>query len=242
MRTGYTSSADLARELAAVWAKRDRVAYPRPYNRWKWDESQTWWVVPAPDQLAFRYSKIIVSSSPRLAQPDELFVGLYVEKGIGAALAAAGYYPEEWVIKPTWRWHGVLSDLAAGALGPAIADASRRIGDPVEIRIDAHVPVVKAAIQPPHDILAYESVDGVAISAMQDPILATEQRFLRGATLVHNLPELADVLQTIPASDSAWINLYVGRSLQKSGLHDESALDAHELTDRLLEPFAPWLT
>jgi len=241
MRTGYSSSADLARELAAVWAERDRVAYPRPYNRWKWDESQTWWVVPAPDKLAFRYSKIIVSASPRLAEPDQLFVGLYVEKGVGEALASAGYYPEEWVLKSTWRWHGVLSDLASGAFGPPIAEVSHRIGEPVEIRVDAHVPVIKAAVQPPHDIVAYESLNGVAISTMRQPVLGTEQNFLGSLTRALTLQELASSLQTIPASDSAWINLYIGRCLQKSALHDASALDAHQLADRLLEPFAPWL-
>src|SRR5262245_62590885 len=140
MRVGYTSSADLAREIALVWDKRGRKAYARPYNRWRWDESETWCVVPASDQLAFRYSKIIVSSSPRLAASGGLFVGLYVEKGVGAALAAAGYYPEEWVIKPTWRWHGVVDDLASGALTPAITAAARRMGESIEVRIDAHVP------------------------------------------------------------------------------------------------------
>jgi hypothetical protein len=242
MRIGYTSSAELAREIAAVWAGRNRIAYARPYNRWKWDESRTWWVVPAPDQLAFRYSKIIVSSVPRLAGPEELFVGLYVEKGVGTVLATTGYYPREWVMTPTWRWHGVVSDLATGAFMPAIRDASRRIGEPVEIRLNAHVPVVKAALRPPHDVLGFESVDGVAIRAMQAPALGTEERFLESAACAHSFSELAGKLSAIPGSDSAWKNLCLGRSLQTSGLQDKLALDAHQLTDRLLEPFAPWLT
>jgi hypothetical protein len=241
MHAGYSSSADLARELAAVWTKRDRVAYARPYNRWKRDESQTWWIVPAPDKSAFQYSKIIVSTAPRLAEPDQVFVGLYVEKGVGGALASAGYYPGEWVLKSTWRWHGVLSDLASGALAPAIANVAHRIGEPIEVRADAHVPVVKASVQPPHDIVAYESLDGVTLTAMRQALLATEQRFLESAARAHTLPELAGSLQTIPGGDSAWINLYVGRALQKSALHGTSALDAQQLADRPLEPFAPWL-
>jgi hypothetical protein len=228
--------------LAAGWAGRDRVAYARPYNRWKWDESQTWWVVPAPDQLAFRYSKIIVSSSPRLADSEALFVGLYVEKGIGAALAAAGYYPEEWVIRPTWRWHDIMGDLLAGAFAPAIADAARLLGVPVEIRIDAHVPVVRAAIQPPHDELAYRSVDGTVIDSLCEPILDTEPRFLRGAAQAQRLSQLAASLLNIPDSDTAWINFHIGVSLEKSGRSDVSALDAEQLSDKLLDPLAAWLT
>lgn len=182
-----------------------------------------------------------MSASPRLAEPNQLFVGLYVEKGVSGALTSTGYYPDEWILKSTWRWHDVLSDLASGALGPAIADVSHRIGEPVEVGVDAHVPVVKASFQPPHDIVAYESLDGVTITAMREALLGTEQHFLESAARAHSLSELASSLQTIPGSDSAWINLYVGRVLQKSARHDTSALDAKQLADRLLEPFALWL-
>jgi hypothetical protein len=217
------------------------VAHAWPYNRWKWDESQTWWIAPAPDRLAFRYAKIIVSTSARLAESDQIFVGLYVEKGVGGALASAGYYPDEWVLKPTWRWHDVVADLASGALGPATAAASQQIGEPVEVRADAHVPVVKASVQPPHDSVAYATLDGIALTSTAYPVLVTEQHFLENAAGVHTVPQLAKALQTIVEADSAWINLYVGRALRISTVHDTSAIDADQLADRLLEPFSPWL-
>lgn len=239
MRVSCRNAADLAKDLADVWTKRGRVARAWPYNRWKWDESDTWWIVPAPDRLAFRYGKIIVSTSPRLADSDHLFVGLYSEKGISGSLARAGYYPDEWILDSAWRWHDVVADLASGAFASAIATVSERIGESVAVTAGAHVPVVKASSRPPHDIVAYETVDGIALTPTASPVLATEQRFLKNAAAVATVPDLANSLRTIV--DSAWINLYVGRSLQKSVLSDTSTVDPDQLTDRLLEPLSPWV-
>lgn len=241
MRVSYGSAADLAKELADVWAKRGRVARAWPYNRWKWDESETWWIVPAPDRPAFRYAKIIVSSSPRLADSDHLFVGLYVEKGISGPLASAGYYPEDWILKPSWRWCDVVADLASGSLAPALATVSQRISGPVAVTADAHVPVVKPSSRPPHDVVAYETVNGIALTPTASPLLATDQRFLKHAAAAATIPELANSLRTIAGGDTAWINLYVGRSVEKSAPNDTSAVDPDQLTDRLLEPLSPWV-
>lgn len=242
MRVAFDNAADLARALAEVWRNRGRVAYPLPHNRWQWDDSTTWRVVPAPDKAAFKYAKIVVSSSPRLAEPDELFVGLYVEKGLGPALAAAGFYPDDWVMGPTWRWHGMTRDLSAGAFCAPIVDAVRRTRESIEIRVDAHVPVFRGTIRPGHDLLVYESLDGLAMSETRKPIFDSGQGFLRAAADARTLPQLGKALQTIPEGGLAWVNLYLGRALHRSGLHDASAVDAHQLADQLLEPFAQWVT
>jgi hypothetical protein len=241
MRIGFRRPADLAKEIGNIWASRNRVAYTWPFNRFKWDTSDTWWVVPASDRVAFQYAKIIVSSSLRVAPPDHLFVGLYVEKGVGKALADAGYYTPDWVLGPTWRWHGIIEDLSCGRFSGSISDASRRLGESIDIKLDAHVPTRSAAIKPPHDILWFESSDGSGITHSVDPILKTPQGFLRQSSVVATLPELATALRSIPAADSAWIDMCIGRSMRKSDLHNTSALDALQLTDRLLEPFAKWV-
>jgi hypothetical protein len=241
MRVAYSSAADLARGIGNVWAARSRIAHTWPYNRFKWEESETWWIVPAPDRQAFRYAKIAVSSSRRVANPGQLFVGLYVEKGVGSALAAAGYYPDEWVLGPTWRWHGVINDLTSGLLTRAIADAALHLGEPTEIKIDAHVPTHKGAIRPPHDLVSFRSTDGVAIDLTHKATLATQEQFLKAAASAQTLLGLATALRTIPGSETAWVNLYFGSTFERSGPHDPSALNAHQLVDRLLEPFASWV-
>jgi hypothetical protein len=242
MRIGYTTQADLAKEIGTIWKKRKRKSFTWPYNRFKWDSSDTWWVVPASDRVAFQYAKIIVTSSNSVALPNHLFVGLYVEKGLGRSLADAGYYPSDWVLGPAWRWHGIVLDLHDGRFRAPIAEAARRLGEPLDIKLDAHVPTYRSgAIKPRHDILWYESSDGDVIIPSANPSLATQQRFLRQADSVTTLSELARALQTIPESESVWVDLYIGRSLEKSYLHDTAALDALQLTDRMLEPLAEWV-
>ena len=59
MRVAYTTSADLARDLEVAWKSSGRVAYARPYNRWQWEGSHYWWVVPASEQPSFQYGKIV---------------------------------------------------------------------------------------------------------------------------------------------------------------------------------------
>ena len=103
--------AHLAKEIRDIWSQRDRQVSILPYNRFESDEGHTWWIVPAPDKVAHQYVKIIFSSHHLVANPDQLFVGLHVEKGVGSALADAGYYKPTEVLRPTWRWHNVVQQV-----------------------------------------------------------------------------------------------------------------------------------
>ncbi len=242
MKTAYNSPADLAREIGSVWSSRGRLAYTWPYNRFQWETSESWWLVPAPDRLAFRYAKIVVTSASRVAGPGLLFTGLYVEKGLGPALVSARYYPDDWFIGPTWRWHGVLRDLAGGQFKSAVALASRQLGEPVDIRVDAHVPIAgPARLRPSHDLLAFECEDGDRLRPAMTTLPSAQHQFLGDAKGAVTLGQLAESLQAIPNGDTAWVNLYIGRAFEKSGLADVAALDAVQLVNRLLEPLAPWI-
>src|SRR6266487_6555350 len=106
MRITNQAPADLARNIARIWAAKGRPAHPRPYNRWKGDEGETWWIVPSPDWPAYHRSKIIVSSSSSLAGasgtgPSRLLVGFYVEKGITGP-AATVRQRGAWEMDNTW--------------------------------------------------------------------------------------------------------------------------------------------
>ena len=241
MRIAYPNQADVAKALTSERERAGHAAYARPYNRWQWDDSRTWWVVPVPTQPTFQYAKVIASASGRLAAPGTIFVGLYVEKGVGPAAEQAGYYPPEMVLGPSWHWHSVIRALSEQSLGEAVAVAAGRIGEPVEVRLDAHVPVVEGRERPPHDTLAFECSDGVRLAATQPPSFSTAQGFLRSAAESTTLVELAAALQDMPEGDWAWVNLRFGRSCETSGPPESPALGASQVSERLLEPFSRWL-
>lgn len=241
MRVAYDNAADLAKSIADAWRAKGRVAHPLPYSRWQWDDSQTWWIVPAPDKKAHQYGKIITTASPAIAAPRHLFSGFTVEKGVGPALAAIGVYPDDWVMTAAWRWHGVARDLANGSFRDALAEASGRTGEAVQIRIAAHVPVRHGSVKPEHDVLTFETRDGSELAQVGPPQIHTSQRFLAAAAPSSTVPQLARALLNMPESETAWVSLYIGLELERSGRHDLSAVDGATLVPALLEPFGRWV-
>lgn len=182
MRIPNQAPADLARDIARVWAAKGRPAHPRPYNRWKGDEGETWWVVPSPEWPAYHHAKIIVSASSRLvdvggSDPSGLYVGFNVEKGVAGAAAAIARRAA-WEMDDTWRWHGVLADLRAGRLRGAVSEAAQRIGGPVQVIVEAQVPVPEGSTHGFLDRVKYESRDGAELTLTKEPVIETVEKFL----------------------------------------------------------------
>lgn len=109
MRVASDSAYELINDIAAAWERRKRPAFTLPYNRFAWQKSQHWWVVPSSEKVAFRYSKISVASVEFLTAGTDVFVGLYVEKGVGRVMTAAGA-SDDWIMSGDWRWHGMIRD------------------------------------------------------------------------------------------------------------------------------------
>jgi hypothetical protein len=72
------AAADLRDAATAAGAER---LYLLPYNRYDSDDTE-WWLSPEPENPAFKYGKILVAR-PARDRPDDLFVGLAFEKGVG---------------------------------------------------------------------------------------------------------------------------------------------------------------
>jgi hypothetical protein len=173
--------------------------------------------------------------------PGQLFVGFYVEHGLGPSAASAGYYPPDWIMDASWRWHRVVADLAAGRFGHTVLEATQTLGEPLRLTVLAHVPVPGASLHPPCDLLEFEAHDGSTITALRQE-LRTPQGFLREAAGSRTIRMLGSTLQSVPECDWVWIDVYVGHAFHCVGPHDLTALDALQLWNRMLAPFSPWLT
>jgi hypothetical protein len=243
MKVVYSKPSELAKNIGDEWKNRNRIGNAMPYGRFQYDSSHTWWIVPATDRVAFRYAKIIVSSSPFISGPAKLFVGLYVEKGIGKKFAEIGYCSWDWVLKEDWRWHGILHDLKNDLFRKAMLRASQNLGEPLEFILNAHVPPgKKSSFKPPHDILSFETTDGHEIQLKRQPIVKTDEKFLKGLDRASNIPELAEMIESIPNNESVWVNIYIGQTFNTSTKKDSSTLNGNQLVEQLLEPFADWVT
>lgn len=240
MRVTSVAPGEFARELAVHWESPNRIAEPRPFDRFRRDDGGTWWIVPSKEHPAFRHSKFIVSSGKSLSEEGSLFVGLYVEKGVGRVPGAAGRYSNTWILDESWSWHRVVDDLTSGAFTAPIAQAARLTGEAIHVIIEAHVSVRDPQSQPPQDLVFFVSTDGTALSPSRNPVLQTDEGFLRHVAEIRNLSDLGQRLRTVPSADWAWINFYVGLPFQKAIDGDTRAFGPKQVRECLLEPFARW--
>jgi len=230
----------IAKEIKRSWGAA-RGAASRPFNRFDAEESRIWWVVPSDEVPTFRFTKVIVSTAPEIGESGHTFVGLHCEKGLGPRAAALHYYPDHLIMDQTWSWTRFIADLSNGELQFSIAEASRRIDQPLEIRVDAHVPVIpRAKPGPPSDRLIFHSASGGSLTAARPALISTVQAFLGVAASTTLLPQLANALRHVPDEDYAWIDFCLGASIKQSPDPGLAATSPARLAADLLDPLARW--
>src|SRR5262245_54586635 len=84
-----------------------------PFNRFDKIDESTWWLSPSNEIPAYRHGKIAFT---REYFAPEMFIGLYVEKGLNREFADAAFPGKGWGMDSTWQWHKFWTDLKAGAL------------------------------------------------------------------------------------------------------------------------------
>jgi hypothetical protein len=236
MKTAFRKASDAARQISFVWKSKGSSAHARPYNRYQADEGKTWWSIPSAQWPAFSLGKFIASTEDYLSQPGQIFIGLYLEHGLG--YKAGGNYPDDWFMDSDWTWHRFVSDLKAGSLREPISHAAKGIGQPISLIITAHVPAYKGKIHPPCDLVHYKTIDGSKL-LLSDKAIPT-RKFLIKCDSCNSVKKLAAQLDLIPDSEWVWIDLYIGYSFSCGSPADQSSLTAVQLWDKLLKFFVAW--
>jgi len=102
----YDHPTRFAQALQEVSDKVGPHLFRIPYNRFAEPQDQkTWWLSPDSDNPADQWGKIVVTN---LDVGLNLFVGLYIEKGVGKT-ASAAYSDrskgERMILRDSWIWH-----------------------------------------------------------------------------------------------------------------------------------------
>jgi len=88
----FRTTREAANALAEE-AKQTTVELVRlPFNRFDEVDETTWWLSPRADNPAYKYGKIVCTH--RNFEPD-MFIGLYVEKGLDPSTITAGLSAKE---------------------------------------------------------------------------------------------------------------------------------------------------
>jgi hypothetical protein len=242
----YSTARQAADEtLAAAAAAGYAGLHSLPFNRYAPDVS-TWWLSPSAKAPAYQHGKIIFT------QRDEpqggLFVGFYVEKGVGPT--GAGLYREtskgrRWIMDETWLWGRFMASMESRDIGPVITAVDHAAQRPVIVAVDA------APVPPPagsdNDIrssrLARDVVRFLFSNGRLDPLDSTlPANVLRGLVRPQTLGELSTAISLLPELDWLWVDISIGLHLAIGPQQaDRQLWTGHEIWAKACYPWRAWL-
>jgi hypothetical protein len=241
----FVNSQETAYEVKEA-ARRSGVGnlVPLPFNRYE-PEATQWWLSPSTDNPAYKHGKIVFEQR-QPARLGHLFVGLYVEKGVGPTAAEMFRTPahsRRSIMDESWVWHGFLEDLAGTAFRDAAEEAIAKARHPLTIAVEAMY------VEPPsedRDIHAhgYDAAwsvfrldgDGLAF----DRENSTPKQLLGDVPACRQLPQLAEAIQAGEQLDWMWVDFLVGFRFMR-GAAGESDWDAARLWMAAGSPWLKWL-
>src|SRR3990170_3650957 len=177
-----------------------------PFNRFDQVDDTTWWLCPGPDNPAYKYGKIVCTW--KNFEPD-MFIGLYVEKGLDPSKAGAGLSAKEkrYRMDSTWRWHDFLEGLRSGPIGHVTNLVEKQCQRPVVVALDGGVG------QEDWDFVRFDYTAG----ALSHHPSSQGKGTLASSTTARSLPEIAELLPSIPNVGWVWIDFHIGQVFSPDG-------------------------
>ncbi|MGH2361890.1 MAG: hypothetical protein ACRDGM_15295 [bacterium] len=215
-----------------------------------------WWLSPETQNPGYRYGKAIFTRD--LLRPQDLFVGLYMEKGIGRAGAAIygdSKKGRRYImdgpgrIGTPWTWPSFLAALTSGEFENVALKVENTARQSLIVTVDAcHIPVPAGPGDTidvhsggfPRDVVAFKYSSG-DIAPLESSYRAGLLRPLGGAT---TLQALGLAIQGLHELDKFWIDVGIGLRFHTSATGTDAtheAWDAGILWERLLSPGRAWL-
>jgi len=213
-----------------------------PYNPDRPEES-TWWLFP-PVRRSGNWPAYHMGKFTFRVLPDSnaLFVGLHVEKGIGAKLAQAfeTQRAATLALGPDWIWHRFLANLTDGSVEAAFETIRKRSGMAPWIFLDAGPAGDEQRFHPARSKYAFQCPEGNRI------VLQSHYMGEQGIPFAENAIDLADLRDRLerladPQGDMIWVNLWVGCTVGRKRLDRLPPWDGADFWHKALEPLAHWV-
>lgn len=207
----------------------------RPWNRFQPDDS-LWWLVPSKDWPAYRHGKCAFCTE--YADPGELFAGLNVEKGFGAATTSVlPSVNHNQVVGPNWVWRRLVEPAGATSFGAVLTS--------LPASLKPRLILIATYAQDPRDFDPYaerprNSNDRLHFASGPHGLSLTHAdiptRLLEEAASCATFSELAERLCNLRDHEWVWVDMYAGVSAP-SGQN----LDIGRMYRESLRHFEPWL-
>jgi len=207
----------------------------RPYNRFDTKFTE-WWLIPSTDWPAYRYGKLCFSQSDDT--PYLMFIGFYVEKGLGRQLADLTKANQ--LMEPNWFWHDFLNAARGGVLDVPMRTIIERTGAPLQVYLNLyefnHAPDPETGENAPDDWLEFVvHEDDLGFTPVFEG-----QDVLAPLNSVANLPDLVGRFIGLEKMTWYWINWMIGTYVQYS-TDDTGDWGATDLWHKALEPWLRWV-
>lgn len=215
-----------------------------PWNRFE-PVSSTWWLSPSTENPAYKHGKIIFTR--RDAQPGDMLIGLYIEKGIGPG--AAQLYAEtargrRYLMDHNWTWRAFIEAAESGAFDRVMAQAESEASCPITVAVDAsNVPVPTGhgedvhGASLPRDVVRFEWSKG-HLEWLDADISAD---IIQGVGRSKTMAELAQKIQAIKNLDWVWVDFHAGLRFRLGGSEAEETWSDADLWRRACRPWRSWL-
>jgi hypothetical protein len=180
-----------------------------PYN-YHQPNNTVWWLSPSSEKPAYRFPKFAILP-PEDDASDQLFIGLYIEKGVNEDYAKTVGIAKTHIIGTNWAWHTLLTEMSInGKLVRSIDEVRRNTGSNMELRLYANMQIKDAvdALAPKGEKLVFELNEKIIVRPARVP-----SKLLASLDTCTSLPELSASLKQIPNAGYLWIDLVIGVSL-----------------------------
>lgn len=202
----------------------------RPYQ-YQNPKETAWWIIPSDKWPAYRFSKLFIDRYE--LDPDYLFAGFYVEKGLDDELE--GLVKSTQILRPNWYWHNFLDEAEKGKLDKPLQEMLEESGCPVFGWID-----FTGAFGLQRDDLVELSIRS---PDLRFEVVSKGNNILSPLNLSTDMRDLANRLRTLEKQKEfcrGWVNLLIGIRL-RYGNDEEGTWSASDIWSKVLQPWLDWV-
>ena len=213
----------------------------RPFNRFM-PEFTHWWFFPKSEGWpVYHCSKLFAHSFfPQSGEDHLLYVGYYVEKGLGKELSGMSGVKKNNIMESNWYWYEFLKNSKNGIYDEPTKEVLRLSNCLVWVTITTNefneVPESDTEMKSPHDYVQFS----IHSQDAKLKLMQKGKKLLSEFNECKRINELAQVFETMGGLSFFWVDLFIGIRL-RSGTEKDDTWSATDIWHNALEPWEPWI-
>lgn len=203
-----------------------------PYNRFDDYLNHLTWLVPGPEQVAFRRSKFFFDWLDQDA--GEIWFGVHLEKGVSRL--AARSKSDKCVMTPDWSWHSVFPEFGNASMQTAINSVNEAIGKTGQLKL---------MLSPYCEGIGRDKIQENTFSFAADKLVhekASGHQELKRLSKCESLTDVREAILNWPESEWFWVDLLLGfRAKIEARPGVNQIVQAEDMAPMAFIPFEKWV-